>query len=63
MGIVPALRAMWVLSGVLLVVFGAYLVVLIQLRNREAERSMKVRFLPQRGPAAEPAWALRRSAN
>jgi hypothetical protein len=62
LGVVPALRAMWYLAGVLAVALACYTAVLIQLRNQAAERAMKVRFLPDTS-VPEPALLLRRSAN
>ena len=62
LGAIPALRALWGLHVVLDLLFAGYVAALVRLRNIAAERDMKLRFLP--GAAhAEPALALRRSAN
>jgi hypothetical protein len=42
---------------------GAYVVLLAQAQQRATERDAKVRYLPQRSPAPEPAFALRRSGS
>ena len=67
-GLVPGLSAVLYLAGVMFVALCAYVVLLVRLRNEAAERDMKLRFLPTAagapgGPAAEPAYVLRRSAN
>jgi hypothetical protein len=54
-GLVPSLRMMWVVSGVLLVLLVAYTAALVNLRNRAAERSMKDSFRARR---PEPAVLL-----
>ena len=62
LGAIPSLRALWGLHVVLDLLFAGYVAALVRLRNIAAERDMKLRFLP--GAAhAEPALALRRSAN
>lgn len=62
LGAIPSLRVLWGLHVVLDLAFAAYVAALVRLRNIAAERDMKLRFLP--GAAhAEPALALRRSAN
>jgi hypothetical protein len=42
---------------------GAYVVLLAQAQQRTVERDSKVRYLPKRTPAPEPAFALRRSGS
>ena len=42
---------------------GAYVVLLAQAQQRATERDAKVRYLPQRTAAPEPAFALRRSGS
>ena len=42
---------------------GAYVVLLAQAQQRAAERDAKVRYLPKRTAAPEPAFALRRSGS
>ena len=42
---------------------GAYVVLLAQAQQRATERDAKVRYLPQRSSAPEPAFALRRSGS
>jgi len=42
---------------------GAYVVLLAQAQQRATERDTKVRYLPKRAPAPEPAFALRRSGS
>jgi hypothetical protein len=62
LGAVPSMRVLWGLHVVLDLAFAGYVAALVRLRNIAAERDMKLRFLP--GAAhAEPALALRRSAN
>ncbi len=63
LGLIPGLQVMWILAAVLGAVLAAYTALLIQLRNRAAERAMKVRFLPGAGAGAEAALLLRRPAN
>lgn len=62
-GFVPALRAAWALHIVLDLLFAGYVALLVSLRNRQAEREMKLRFLPSAQQSPEPALLLRRSAN
>lgn len=45
------------------VLLGAYVVLLAQAQQRAMERDAKVRYLPQRSSAPEPAFALRRSGS
>ena len=54
---------MWVLAGLLALALAGYAVLLIQMRNHAAERSMKVRYLPDSSAHTEPALLMRRSAN
>jgi hypothetical protein len=42
---------------------GAYVVLLAQAQQRAVERDSKVRYLPKRASAPEPAFALRRSGS
>jgi hypothetical protein len=42
---------------------GAYVVLLAQAQQRAVERDSKVRYLPKRTSAPEPAFALRRSGS
>jgi hypothetical protein len=42
---------------------GAYVVLLAQAQQRAVERDAKVRYLPKRTAAPEPAFALRRSGS
>ena len=63
LGLIPGMRALLGLHVVLDVLFVAYVALLLHMRNETAEREMKVRFLPQHGPAPEPLLALRRSVN
>jgi hypothetical protein len=44
LGLVPGLRVMWILAAVLTFALAGYVVVLIQLRNQAAERTMRIRF-------------------
>lgn len=66
LGLVPFLRPLLYLSGVLVALTAAYCLGLVRARNLAAEREMKVRYLP--GPATysagEPAFVgLRRSGS
>jgi hypothetical protein len=63
LGLIPGLRVMWVLSAVLVVVLGAYVFLLVQVKASAAERVTKVRYLPDAVRKPEPALLLRRSAN
>lgn len=63
MGLVPALRPMLWVHLLLDVCFVAYVALLVNLRNQAAEREMKLRFLPGREQAVEPALLLRRSGS
>ena len=64
LGFVPSLRILWVVHLLVDAMFVTYVALLVQMRNKAAERDMKVRFLPSRLPtrAPEPALLLRRSA-
>lgn len=67
LGIVPALRALWLVHLLVDGILIAYVVMLIQIRNQAAERELKVRFLPTATPLpsmmhSEPALMLRRTA-
>lgn len=46
MGVIPALRPMLVVTGVLAVALGGYVSLLVRLRNRAVERETKLRYLP-----------------
>ena len=59
----PGLRAALVLHAVVDVLFVVYVALLIRLRGLNAEREMKLRFLPDTRQQVEPVLALRRSAN
>ena len=77
LGAMPALRVLWGLHLVLDLLFVGYVAALVRVRNIAAEREMKLRFMPgprRAGPVidlrdrreplpAQPALALRRSAN
>lgn len=66
LGALPILRPMWLVTGLLVAVTAAYVVLLVRARNLAAEREMKVRYLPGPIPAAhaEPAFAgLRRAGS
>jgi hypothetical protein len=60
---VPGLRATLVLHAVVDVLFVVYVALLIRIRGLNAEREMKLRFLPGTREQVEPVLALRRSAN
>ena len=61
LGLIPALRVLWVVHLLVDVLFLAYVALLVHVRNEAAEKEMKVRFLP--GRSADPApLLLRRSA-
>lgn len=62
LGFLPGLSALWYLTAALTVVLGAYVALLVRMRNEAAEREMKLRFLPG-GATPQPALLLRRSAN
>jgi hypothetical protein len=59
---IMGLSALWTLHVLFDAAFGAYVVMLVRIRNAAAERDMKLRFLPG-AVHAEPALLLRRSAN
>ena len=56
LGLIPALRVLWVMNAVLDVLFVTYLVALARARALATEREMKVRYLP--GPSLQPEPAL-----
>ena len=63
-GAVPGMHVMLALAAVSALLLGAYVALLVRLRNAAAEREMKLSFLP--GPAVyggSGAPLLRRSAN
>lgn len=60
LGIVPPLRQLWWVTGMSVVALGAYVALLVRIRNLAAEREIKLTFLPR---APEPEMLLRRSAN
>lgn len=62
LGFIPGLSVLLKLNILFDVLFVAYVVMLVRIRNATAERDMKVRFLPT-SAAPEPALLLRRSAN
>lgn len=59
-GLVPSLRMLWGATALCAVLLVGYVLLLVQMRSRAAEREMKLAFLPHR---AEPAMVLHRSAN
>ena len=70
-GFVPGLSVLWFVSAGVGVLLVFYVGLLVQMRNRAAERDMKVHFMPARGarvgasdpsPAPAPAFAYRRAA-
>jgi len=63
LGLIPGLQAMWALAGLLVIALAVYVGLLVQMRNRSAERSMKVHYLPEPAARTEPALLMRRSAN
>ena len=63
LGLIPALRILWVVHLLADLLFIGYVALLVRMRNDAAEREMKVRFLPGPTPQVEPALLLRRSAN
>ena len=58
LGLIPGLRILWVVHLIFDALFAAY-----HMRNQAAEQEMKVRFLPRRSRAPEPALLLRRTGN
>ncbi len=52
---------LWMLHLLCDVLLGGYVFLLIQLNNRNMERQVKVRYLPGRAAAMEPAFLLRNS--
>ena len=63
LGLLPGLGVMWLLAAALLVALLGYVALLVQIRNRAAERATKVRFLPDAGAVSDATLLLRRSAN
>ena len=61
LGLLPPFRAVLWLHVACDVAFGAYVAMLIKMRNEAAEREMKLRFLPTAPP--DNVLLLRRSAN
>ena len=62
LGFIPGLSVLLKLHILFDILFAAYVVMLVRIRNASAEREMKVRFLPT-SATPEPALLLRRSAN
>ena len=63
-GLIPGLRVLWAVHLVIDLLFAGYVAALVYVRNRAAEREMKLSFLPPpRTRPVEPALLLRRSAN
>jgi hypothetical protein len=63
LGLIPALRILWLVHLLADMLFIGYVALLVRMRNDAAEREMKVSFLPGPAPQVEPALLLRRSAN
>ena len=63
LGLIPGLRILWVVHLIFDALFAAYVGLLVHMRNQAAEQEMKVRFLPRRSRALEPALLLRRTGN
>jgi len=61
LGLIPALRILWVVHLLVDGLFLAYVALLVHVRNEAVEKEMKVRFLPGRATEAAPLL-LRRSA-
>ncbi|MGH9117169.1 MAG: hypothetical protein ACRD0A_04615 [Acidimicrobiales bacterium] len=53
----------WILNAVVLTLFGVYGVLMTRVQRTSEARETKVRYLPRRERAAEPAYLVRRSAN
>lgn len=62
LALIPGFGVLWGAHLVVDAAFVGYVALLVRMRNVAAEREMKLRFLPGSVPA-EPALALRRSAN
>jgi hypothetical protein len=70
LGLVPALRMLWLLHVVVDLLLAGYVALLVRIRNQAAERELKLRFLPGAGSGmagvpgvAEAMPARFRSAN
>lgn len=63
-GLFPPLRAMWILTGILLVVLGAYVGMLLRLRAASSTPTLATaaREVPA-PPVSEPAFAVRREGD
>lgn len=65
-GAVPGMHVILAVAGASVLLLGAYVAMLIRMRNLAAERDMKLTFLPHAVvpamPAVEPSLFLRRSA-
>jgi hypothetical protein len=55
LGLLPGLGVMFFVFAAFALALGAYVGLLIRLRNLAAEREMKLRFLPSAAPADLPA--------
>jgi len=53
----------WILNAIVVSLFGVYGVLMSRVQRRSEDRETKVRYLPRRERAAEPAYLVRRSAN
>src|SRR5947207_11987051 len=60
-GFVPGMSVMWLVTGVVGVMLVLYVGLLLHMRNRAAERDMKVSFLPAAGQARAGARAHARA--
>ena len=59
-GAIPQLRIVLAATAFFFVLVVLYLAMLVRMRRRAMERTVKLRYLPR--PASEPAIVLRRSA-
>lgn len=53
----------WILQGIVVLLFATYALLMSRVQHNADDRATKVRYLPGRERAAQPAYLLRRSAN
>jgi hypothetical protein len=60
LGAIPELRILLAVTALCFVLMALYLAMLVRMRSRAVERTVKLRYLPR--PVAEPTIVVRRSA-
>ncbi len=60
LGSIPQLRLLWIVAGLCALATAGYVLLLVQFAKLEAEREVKVVYLPRMAP--EPTVTLKRTA-